>query len=354
MFQKRSLWYLISLLLVLSLALTAGCGSATNTDQQDPAAGTQEPASNETPAINESEEIIKATDSFLNTEDATFTIDPADVKKIVDEQDATYQIVSIRSPEHYAIGHIPGAINIPFTKIAEEESLQKLDPSKKIIVVCYTGHTASQTAMFLNQLGYKAMAMKFGMSGWTTDPKVYALNDGKVWDGKAPNFEVETEPNEAEAKFDIPVVNNGAVDAKDAIIKASQAYLASRAETSNLSVAEVKEKAVNSAEYQIVSVRSPGDYANGHVPGAINIPFKQIAKEENLKKLDPNKKIIVYCYTGHTGSFTTMFFNQLGYEAYNMKFGMTGWTEDEKVLSNNGAPVKGYQGTAPQYETVKQ
>ena len=38
------------------------------------------------------------------------------------------------------------------------------------------------------------------------------------------------------------------------------------------------------AKYTIVSVRAAADYAKGHVPGAINIPWKDIAKAENLKK----------------------------------------------------------------------
>jgi rhodanese-related sulfurtransferase len=34
-------------------------------------------------------------------------------------------IVSVRSAEHYALGHVPGAINIPWREIALGTSLNK-------------------------------------------------------------------------------------------------------------------------------------------------------------------------------------------------------------------------------------
>ena len=47
--------------------------------------------------------------------------------------------------------------------------------------------------------------------------------------------------------------------------------------------------------YQIVDVRSADDYKAGHVPHAINISWQDIAKPENLSKLDFNKKVIMRC-----------------------------------------------------------
>ena len=56
----------------------------------------------------------------------------------------------------------------------------------------------------------------------------------------------------------------------------------------------------------------------GHIEGAINIALKDIAKVENLQKLDPTKQIVVYCYTGRTGSQATAILNALGYNATNL------------------------------------
>ena len=50
---------------------------------------------------------------------------------------------------------------------------------KQIVVVCYTGHTASQATALLNALGFNATALKWGMCSWTTDATVTA---GKCYD----------------------------------------------------------------------------------------------------------------------------------------------------------------------------
>jgi rhodanese-related sulfurtransferase len=79
--------------------------------------------------------------------------------KIADDEDMT--IVSVRSAEHYAAGHIPGAINIGLGSLVDD--LNKLDPDSPVYVYCYIGHSAAQAASLLNLLGYDAYSVKFGM-----------------------------------------------------------------------------------------------------------------------------------------------------------------------------------------------
>src|SRR3972149_1122132 len=96
----------------------------------------------------------------------------------------------------------------------------------------------------------------------------------------------------------------------------------------------------------IVSVRALTDYEKGHIPGAINIPWREIANKENLAKLPTDKLIVVYCYTGQTGSQTTAILNLLGYNVKNLKFGMTSWTKDANVAPNRFDPDKTQIGRA--------
>ena len=88
--------------------------------------------------------------------------------------------------------------------------------------------------------------------------------------------------------------------------------------------------------YFVISVRAPEDYAKGHIPGAINIPWRTIAKTENLQKINPSKPIVVYCYTGHTGQIATTVLNMLGYDALNLKYGIMSWTKDPNVRVQTG------------------
>ena len=45
----------------------------------------------------------------------------------------------------------------------------------------------------------------------------------------------------------------------------------------------------------ILDVLAPAAYANGHIPGAINIPVAQLRERAPLAIPDRNRDIIVYC-----------------------------------------------------------
>jgi rhodanese-related sulfurtransferase len=329
--KKISLFLLAVLMLSLTVLMT-GCGSKEAAGPQD----VNEP--------NEAQKIIEATNAYLTSGKAP-TISVADVfNNVVVGKDPGYQLVEIRKPEDYAKGHVPGAINIPYADFYKQEALDKLSKDKKIVVICYTGHTASQITMLLNQLGYDAYAMKFGMMGWSTDENVLALKPFT----KAPGYAVETKVNEAQPTNSLPQVNTGKQAAIEIILAQTEKHLTS-GKAPTISAQDIFNNVVTGKDpgYFLLSVRKAEDYAKGHVPGAVNIPLGQLAKEESLKKLPTDKKIVVICYTGHTASQATMFLNQLGYDAYAMKFGMMGWTTDENVLAlkpfTKGA---GYQTTA--------
>lgn len=46
---------------------------------------------------------------------------------------------------------------------------------------------------------------------------------------------------------------------------------------------------------QLVDVLPPKDYEDEHLPGAINIPLKQLDRKTTTR-LDRNQPVIVYCY----------------------------------------------------------
>ncbi len=101
---------------------------------------------------------------------APMVTDPAKMEDIF--------LLDIRSAKDYeAVGHIEGAVNIPFKALAVPENLDKLPDDKKIVVICYTGNTASQATMILRILGYDASTLKFGSMGWTVTPDTQGFVD---------------------------------------------------------------------------------------------------------------------------------------------------------------------------------
>ncbi len=253
-------------------------------------------------------------------------------------------IVSVRSPEHYALGHIPGAINIPWKQIAKPESLAQLPTDKPIVVYCYTGHTGQVAATSLKLLGYDVQNLKFGMMGWTQNDEVLATT--RYDPATSPDYPLETEANEATETYAYPTLNTGQSDAQEIVRVAIDTALAewgpvmaADALFENLSDGDTSNDPV------VVSVRGPDDYAKGHIAGAINIPWNQVASAENLAKLPADKPIVVYCYTGHTGQVAATTLKTLGYDVTNLKYGMMGWTQNDEVL----ATTRYDPATSPDY-----
>ena len=50
----------------------------------------------------------------------------------------------------------------------------------------------------------------------------------------------------------------------------------------------------------IVDVRTPDEFASGHIDGAINIPYEKISQDiQSIKGLTKESPILLYCRSGH-------------------------------------------------------
>jgi len=88
-----------------------------------------------------------------------------------------YFLLDLRMPEDFKKGHIKEAHNIFWLDLFDNENLKRLPKNKPILLVCYVGHSASQTMVCLRLLGYDVTTLKFGMgispvegvpvAGWT-------------------------------------------------------------------------------------------------------------------------------------------------------------------------------------------
>ena len=74
----------------------------------------------------------------------------------------------------------------------------------------------------------------------------------------------------------------------------------------------------------VVDVREPREYADGHVPGAVNIPMGRLTGR--LKELDRSAPVYVVCATGNRSSAMADLLIAAGFDAYNVVGGTTAWT----------------------------
>ena len=70
------------------------------------------------------------------------------------------------------------------------------------------------------------------------------------------------------------------------------------------------------SEKTLLDVRTPEEFSQKHVPGAINIPLDQIT--DRLDEFESMKTpIIAYCRSGSRSQMATSILQQHGYEVYN-------------------------------------
>lgn len=293
--------------------------------------------------INARAAMIQAADTYAKSGPAHI-ISATALYNVVLTKDASYQIVDVRSAAHFALGHIDGAINIPFQTIADDASLAKLDPAKKIVVVCYTGETSSMTTMVWGMLGYDTRALLFGMSGWVADKAIVGLD---IPSGVAAGYATTNVPTTTTKTYRAPRLEGRYASVAQAVKGQTKAYFAkglAPVMTATQVQAVVASKDPN---YQIISVRETADYAAGHIDGAVNLVWSDLANQ--LNKLDSRKTTIVYCYTGNLGGEDAMLLNLMGYEAYNMMSGMSSWNADPAL----GGVIGFNPANAFNYYTVK-
>lgn len=73
----------------------------------------------------------------------------------------------------------------------------------------------------------------------------------------------------------------------------------------------------------LVDVRSPQEFAEGHLENAISLPEYEINKRVNNILPDKLQMIIVYCSTGHRSQKAQVTLQRLGYQkVYNLCKGL--------------------------------
>jgi rhodanese-related sulfurtransferase len=91
----------------------------------------------------------------------------------------------------------------------------------------------------------------------------------------------------------------------------------------NLTVAEYREK-FGTAPHALIDVRTVGEYEDGHLPGAVNIPLDQLGRR--LAEVPHDKPIIVVCATGSRSKSGSSIIARAGRtEVYNLQGGTMAW-----------------------------
>jgi len=97
---------------------------------------------------------------------ASGTVAPGDLAALVREGKAPV-ILDVRSPEEYAAGHIPGAINIPQNELSGRLAEVPAARSDEIVVHCQAGRRAAAAEEILGKAGYTGVRdLRGHMNAW--------------------------------------------------------------------------------------------------------------------------------------------------------------------------------------------
>jgi len=78
----------------------------------------------------------------------------------------------------------------------------------------------------------------------------------------------------------------------------------------------------------IVDVRTPQEFAQGHLPGAVNFDVSSPDFSTQLAALDPSAPYAVYCHSGNRSGVAVATMAEQGFtDAYHLQGGITAWEQ---------------------------
>jgi rhodanese-related sulfurtransferase len=195
-------------------------------------------------------------------------------------------LLDVREPAEFAEGHIPGSVNIPIRALAQ--NLDKIPTDKPVVITCASGLRASLATTSLHLLGYRNVRDFYpSFKGW-----------------QAAELEVVTDVVEPQVV--------GTPDVDPAMLAAVDAYLSALPEGFNaIGKVEAMSDLLDTGNVFVLDVREPAEFAEGHIPGSVNIPVRTLA--QNLDQIPTDQPVVVSCKSGLRAALAAPTLSMLGY-----------------------------------------
>jgi len=103
----------------------------------------------------------------------------------------------------------------------------------------------------------------------------------------------------------------------------------------NVGQLTVHELSARCGEMQVVDVRTPGEWKQGHVPGAVHLFLPEL--RQKLNQLDATKPVAVYCDSGYRASIGASILKQQGFcHVFNVPGSWKAWKHAKLPISTEG------------------
>lgn len=191
------------------------------------------------------------------------------VKMIADKPDAL--VLDVRTADEFEKKHIPNAISVPLEELRSGNFSSMPDKNQTILIYCWTGRRAQDSAQILIDKGYKNVYEFGGLVDWTG-----------------------------------PVV--GVENYKHITHEEAQEILSSNPSAT------------------LIDCRFPKDYEARHIVGAVFVPKEAVMAEDFSKIPDKDAPIICYCGDGNRARQTAKLLVEKGYTKVYEMGGIIDWT----------------------------
>ena len=111
------------------------------------------------------------------------------------------------------------------------------------------------------------------------------------------------------------------------VLVGAYVYSQRRASTSFKSVGNAEfARIIADTTVQLVDVRTPAEFAAGHIPEAVNIDVRGENFDRDAKaKLDPSRPVAVYCRSGARSKTAARALTEKGFSVYELNKGFMNW-----------------------------
>ncbi len=82
---------------------------------------------------------------------------------------------------------------------------------------------------------------------------------------------------------------------------------------------------IENEQVQIIDVRTPAEFNEGHIPGAVNIDIDGEEFETKVAELDKSRPVAVYCRGGRRSKEAAMYMVGCGLEVTELAEGILSW-----------------------------
>jgi len=191
------------------------------------------------------------------------------------------QVLDVRESEEYEVGAIEGALHARFPDVLADAD-RYLDRTRSVTLLCFNGNRSSELAEELRKRGFESFFLVGGYEKWIAEDRPIAFNlDRERRDLR----EIPDYPGK-EILLDTPDV----------------------------------QRLMAEGEITFLDVRYPGDFELlGHLPGAINVPYRKLTTPELDAALAalPKRPVVVPCYDKRSSFFGLIVglrLTRMGYE----------------------------------------